>query len=1332
MSLTSLIDLDLLSRFKNKILTTITPVPTVHRTASIPFAQVDSTSTSTAYTATVPGITELRDGVCVMLMNGRVTSESGFTVNINNLGAKPVYSTLSAASRATTLFNVNYTLLLVYNTVRVAGGCWDAYYGYDSNTNTIGYQLRTNSTSLPMNEKVYRYRLLFTSANGEKWVAANASSSTNATASRTVNQTPINPFGAIRYYGYTTAIDAGSRPGTSYMWSQYNITLGYSFNRTGAALTLTSWKPVYIKCAPQSDGSAIMDADTPYVQALPSTADGKIYIFLGIATAATTVELVPEHPVYCYRNGGLQLWTGVQREIDALSIPTKTSDLTNDSGYVTSVISLSESSGSTTITKTTYGGTAEAYAVAPSASPALTGTPTAPTAASGTNTAQIATTAFVQTEVGALTIPDELADLTADSTHRTVTDTEKATWNAKQDAALIGQVDDSSAANYVTPTQVYNALVAGKDVLVTKTDNVYGVLKFSAWNIADTMSTLISNVIVQYNSAYILYELVGDKSNNTWTRIVTLLQQSLDFDTEPTNNSSNPVTSNGIYDALATKPDVISVKAYGAIGDGSTDDTAAFTSALTSTSRGATVYVPDGQYKLTSTIRIPEFKMLVLSGSVELLFTQTSTPCIKVNRFGKLRGNGSFIIVPYNYTSHALECFTDEDPANADEISGSPFMGATPGWRTMRDVDGICILKKKNADSTQALVVNIANIGGDGVYIGADNIVGTSVSANSHDQWMTRVNANVAGGFSNGFHVEVVDPSDSWMSDIYISGVVEAAETGVLIENVTGGVFCDVVVQPQRAIDSNQTKYAKNGIKIIDSVNADLSRSKVWDWDSNHTLKTGNPPTDQYQAYALIGRCPGAIINDFGMLNSNNTNYNRIYTDNIDNLINAMIIGSKGLMAPPPAYVFYKNNRNGNDDYNSDNVAWRDRQNMVRYQLPVTPLNAYSNPSHLYRIGYFDFADAENPVSGFSDTLPSQTITIEENDSRGIFGYTNINFASSSATPNSYWNPVGFGYGGRVPLYYYSSSGTRKTIYRLVRDAYDIQQIYNCSIFLTNARRFIFDFADMGAISSLSQSTYLLMQPKYADGAELHMAGTVIVDNGAPIVCTESSVFNWNGTVGTSAVTKELALAEDIPDIAELHSETVPGYTNQVPISTDTSGNIYNSTGYKQGYGLNSNGEETANSVCYVTGFIPIQNGDIVRVQDPSVSSFDTTVQFARYKANKATGNGIGKTVANIVATPATYGAMTITGNLVEWTISSGYYFWNDTVYLRVTSRSANTIVTVNEQIRNITRQYGVLKSDVKVTEDNIILNSSTSGSIKQFAISVNDSGVLSATEIVD
>lgn len=107
-------------------------------TLSIPFGQVDSTSTDTAYTAQIEGITSLYDGVCVYLKNGVITSnKNGFTLNINGLGAKPVYDTLAAATRSGTVFNVDYTMLFVYNSSRVSGGCWDIFYGYNSDTTDL-------------------------------------------------------------------------------------------------------------------------------------------------------------------------------------------------------------------------------------------------------------------------------------------------------------------------------------------------------------------------------------------------------------------------------------------------------------------------------------------------------------------------------------------------------------------------------------------------------------------------------------------------------------------------------------------------------------------------------------------------------------------------------------------------------------------------------------------------------------------------------------------------------------------------------------------------------------------------------------------------------------------------------------------------------------------------------------------------------------------------------------------------------------------------------------------------------------------------------------------
>lgn len=105
-----------------------------YRSASIPMGQLDSTSTATVMTAQVDGITELRDGVCMWLRNGVINSASGFTLNVNGLGAKPLYGSLTESARATTTFTKAYTLLLIYNSTRVEGGCWDIVYGIDNNT----------------------------------------------------------------------------------------------------------------------------------------------------------------------------------------------------------------------------------------------------------------------------------------------------------------------------------------------------------------------------------------------------------------------------------------------------------------------------------------------------------------------------------------------------------------------------------------------------------------------------------------------------------------------------------------------------------------------------------------------------------------------------------------------------------------------------------------------------------------------------------------------------------------------------------------------------------------------------------------------------------------------------------------------------------------------------------------------------------------------------------------------------------------------------------------------------------------------------------------------
>ena len=274
-------------------------------TCAIPYGEIESNSTSTNLIATVPGVHELKDGVICYIRNDAVTSATGCTLNINGLGAKPIYNSNSDATRVTSGFTAAQTYIFVYNEKRVSGGCWDMYLG-QVNSNTIGYQVRTNSSTMPVADTCYRYRLLFTSVDGQKFVPANADTQTSAAKSHTTNTRPIDPFGSILYYQTTTALSAGNTPSKTILWQQYVVPLGYSFNNANSALALTVNKPVYITATPQDDGSAVLDY---FTQDLPNSEDGKIYIFLGIASSATEVEMQIVHPVYEYRNGAIRLYS---------------------------------------------------------------------------------------------------------------------------------------------------------------------------------------------------------------------------------------------------------------------------------------------------------------------------------------------------------------------------------------------------------------------------------------------------------------------------------------------------------------------------------------------------------------------------------------------------------------------------------------------------------------------------------------------------------------------------------------------------------------------------------------------------------------------------------------------------------------------------------------------------------------------------------------------------------------------------------------------------------------------------------------------------------------
>ena len=83
----------------------------------------------------------------------------------------------------------------------------------------------------------------------------------------------------------------------------------------------------------------------------------------------------------------------------------------------------------------------------------------------------------------------------------------------------------------LTPTQVYDAVSAGIPVKVQYFDSTYGLLSFTAFNVAESLSVIVSQAIVYYKGVYILAELVGEKSENVWGFMATTLAQKADIPT---------------------------------------------------------------------------------------------------------------------------------------------------------------------------------------------------------------------------------------------------------------------------------------------------------------------------------------------------------------------------------------------------------------------------------------------------------------------------------------------------------------------------------------------------------------------------------------------------------------------------------------------------------------------------------------------------------------------------------------------------------------------------------------------------------------------------------
>ena len=283
------------------------------------------------YVSNACGITEPYDGMKLAIkvpLAGVRTAGAVLSINGN---ADASYHPLAynVNTPLTTQFLVDSIKIFTYDAAQsmdcylasgtkvTVTGVWKAESNYDSNSNSLGYQVRTNnavykngaSTACP------RYQILVETANG---LEAFTSTSNQTGATKTQLLPKYIPNGAIRYYASTASVASGQNFGATVLWQQYQgINLKYSFNIS----TITNNSPCFIKMTRNEDGtlSAVYSATSgghPLVFELPSTNDGYYYTYLGRTYTSNSVvylELELDHPTFYY-DGGINVYNGKESE----------------------------------------------------------------------------------------------------------------------------------------------------------------------------------------------------------------------------------------------------------------------------------------------------------------------------------------------------------------------------------------------------------------------------------------------------------------------------------------------------------------------------------------------------------------------------------------------------------------------------------------------------------------------------------------------------------------------------------------------------------------------------------------------------------------------------------------------------------------------------------------------------------------------------------------------------------------------------------------------------------------------------------------------------------
>lgn len=330
------------------------------------------------------------------------------------------------------------------------------------------------------------------------------------------------------------------------------------------------------------------------------------------------------------------------------------------------------------------------------------------------------------------------------------------------------------------------------------------------------------------------------------------------FDLKDGGSTPTGAINRTIYEKLS---DTVSVKDFGAVGDGTTDDTVAIQNAINT---GLPVYLPAGQYTVSTTITNTTDLILFGDGSISVAGDdpQTDKSGVCINWEGADVGP-VFDINPDVATSlriNNVKIYVNKTfTGNIINVQGSLVTGEQA--RAIMEVDGLGLYRTPLDYTVTYAPGNSTSIG---IYFDLTN----ATAAQSHACVGYKFRNMYLYNLNVGVEVEVADAAvgqsnffnSNYFSDVYMYQVYRAlyligggaSARGEIVANT----FVSFMVQP--GLDSSSVS-ATGVVKIDYTVNSNsFIGLKIWDIPDANKLASSNLSSDANGYY--INRIYGTFI----------------------------------------------------------------------------------------------------------------------------------------------------------------------------------------------------------------------------------------------------------------------------------------------------------------------------------------------------------------------------------------------------------------------------------------------------------------------------------------